>query len=100
MAGPEYTTEQEQATATPGGAARMPQDSSWSASRCLRPMLWIPRLPASPPLFPATAVQVVVPEGANTGMRELGSLTLLPYTPAVTSATPWILTASDYFNRV
>lgn len=48
--------------------------------------------------LPETVVQVVVPEVSAGGARENGNLILLPYTPAVTSDSPWITTAADYIN--
>src|SRR6185437_5942134 len=42
------------------------------------------------------ATPVAVPNGSSPAIPN--GIQLLPYTPAVTSATTWVLTAADYLN--
>src|ERR1700710_307652 len=49
--------------------------------------------------FPNQPTFVAVPEFANlASLQTFESLRLLPYTPAASSPTTWVLTAADYFN--
>ena len=98
MAGPEFSTEQELATALPGALG---SDASG------RLLVSLPQLAADAleaalsgiaTALPGVAVQVAVPEQTSAATREYGNLTLFPYTPSASSAVPWILTAADYIN--
>lgn len=49
--------------------------------------------------FSHQSVLVAVPEFTNLGSAQsFQNLRLLPYTPAASSPTSWVLTAADYFN--
>jgi hypothetical protein len=97
MAGTEYTTEQEQAQRTPIAAQRPPGRLLVSLT-LLAPDALEATLDHIASALPQTAVQVVVPDASTAGIREHGNVTLLPYKPLVSSASPWILTTADYLN--
>ena len=96
MAPSEYTTEQELASRSPSSAV--------SASRLLVSLTSLPpdalegTLDHLAAAFPDVAVQVMFPDASGATPRSHGDLTVVPYTPQVSSATPWILTAADYLN--
>ena len=50
--------------------------------------------------FPGRSIPVAVPDIAPnlTSSQSFNTLRLLPYTPAASSTTNWVLTAADYFN--
>ncbi len=49
--------------------------------------------------FSNQSVLVAIPELENLGsLKSFQNLRLLPYSPATTSTTSWVLTAADYFN--
>lgn len=97
MAGSEFTTEQEHGGGTPAAVAA-PQGRLLISLTLLPPDALEATLGNIAAALPDTAVKVVLPDAANTGTREHGNLTILPYTPQVSSANPWILSAADFLN--
>ncbi len=99
MAGSEsMTTEQEQAA---------PTSSTRPGSSPSPLLVSIPLLPPDSleatlaniaAALPNTAVRVVIPDASGSGPRDHGDLSIFPYTPAVKSGSPWIVTAADYLN--
>ena len=97
MAGSEYMTTEQTATAPHMHSAASPSSLLVSLT-LLAPDSLETTLANIASALPNTAVQVVVPDGSNGEPGDHGDLTIIPYTPAVTSGTPWILTAADYLN--
>ncbi len=96
MASSEYTTEQEPVAAAP---AHEPLPARLLVSLALLPPGGLDAtLEHIATALPDTAVHVVAPDASNGGSRDHGNLTVTPYTPLASSATPWILTAADYLN--
>lgn len=98
MAGSEYTTEQEQAAADPATPARTLPSRLLVSLAPLSPDALETTLDHIAAALPDVAVRVAVPDPSSAGQREHGNLTLVPCMPAVSSSSPWILTAADYLN--
>ena len=98
MAGSEYTTEQELAQGIPAAPTQTAPARLLVSLPLLAPDALEATLDHIAGALPGTAVQVAVPDAVNTGVRESGELTVVPYTPQVSSTSPWILTAADFLN--
>ncbi len=98
MAGSEYTTEQEHAAATPSTGTGASHSSLLVSLTLLPPEALEATLDNLAAALPDTAVRVVAPDASRVDTRQHGHLTLTPYTPLVSSGSPWILTAADYLN--
>ncbi|GAC1359563.1 MAG: hypothetical protein NVSMB3_07120 [Acidobacteriaceae bacterium] len=96
MAGSEYTTEQEHAAIEPA-AQKLPSRLLISLAP-LAPDALETTLDHIAEALPDVSVRVVAPGLSTTAESEHGPITLVPYTPAVASSSPWILTAADYLN--
>ncbi len=97
MAGSEYMTS-EQVASVPSTPAAMSPSRLLVSLTLLSPDALETTLRNIADALPGTSVRVVVPDGSNSTPRDHGDLTVVPYTPAVASGTPWILTTADYLN--
>ena len=93
----EYTTAQGSLAAAPAAEAATSRRILVSLT-ALAPEALDTTLEHLAAALPDAVMDVAVPDPSPVGAREHGNLVLSPYTPLVSSASPWIPTAADYLN--